>query len=64
MDVDILLHCVLKTATLLLVPVSSSINTGVQTHIQLWCRIDELLKLGPLVAASHAWKSRVPSVAV
>lgn len=64
MDVDILLHCVLKAATLLLVPVSSSINTGVQTHIQLWCRIDELLKLRPLIAASHTWKSRVPSVAV
>lgn len=39
------------------VPVSSSVHPGVYTHVQLRSRINDLLKLRPLVTASHTWRN-------
>lgn len=36
------------------VPVSPSVQARVHTHVQLRGRVDDFLKLGPLIAASHA----------
>lgn len=42
---------------LIIVPVPSSIDTWIRTHVQLRGRINDFLKLRPLITASHTWKS-------